>query len=311
MGGGGGVFSQYTPDKYKEKIRESLRTTRDEAFETEVAKFINELLAEYNSRDVEAVKEHIDEIKEIIEEEIGGTINLMFGGSVSKHTYVDGLSDVDVLVTIDKSDLSDLSPKEVLEYVGSRLSESLGNVQDIRVGNLAVTVVFSDGIEMQFLPAIKRGEGVKIPTGTENNWSNVIRPDKFAKRLTEVNQTNSGKVIPTVKIVKGINLQFPENQQLTGYHIESIAIEAFKRYPDSMPKTTKTMLQYFFKRAKDIVKTPITDKTGQSINVDEYLGPENSVKRSQISYTIDRMYRRMKNADTIGSIAEWSEILGE
>ena len=78
-----------------------------------------------------------------------------------------------------------------------------------------------------------------------------------------------------------------------------------------MPKTAKAMLKYFFKRAKDIVKTPIKDKTGQSINVDEYLGPENSVKRSQISNTIDRMYRRMKNADTIGSIAEWSEILGE
>jgi hypothetical protein len=71
------------------------------------------------------------------------------------------------------------------------------------------------------------------------------------------------------------------------------------------------MLRYFFKRAKDIVKTPIRDKTGQSINVDEYLGPENSVRRSQTSYTLDRMYRRMKNADTIGLIDEWSEILGE
>lgn len=310
MGGGGGVFSRYTPDDYKEKIRETTKTTRDEAFETTVSEMINKLLAEYNSRDVEAVKEHLDEIKEIIKEEIAGTLQLLFGGSVSKHTYVDGLSDIDVLVTIDKSDLYDLSPKKVLEYVSSRLEESLLGVEDISVGKLAVTVVFSDGIEIQLLPAIKHGEGVKIPTGKGDDWSNIIRPDKFAARLTKVNQSHGAKVIPVVKLVKGIISQFPENQQLTGYHIESIAIEAFKRYPDSR-QTTKAMLRYFFKRAKDIVKTPIRDKTGQSINVDEYLGPENSVRRSQTSYTLDRMYRRMKNADTIGSIAEWSEILGE
>ena len=311
MGGGGGVFSRYTPDEYKEKIRATTMTTRDEAFETTVSEMINKLLAEYNSRDVEAVKEHLDEIKEIIKEEIAGTLQLLFGGSVSKHTYVDGLSDIDVLVTIDKSDLYDLSPKKVLEYVSSRLEGRLRGVEDISVGKLAVTVVFSDGIEIQLLPAIKHDEGVKIPTGKGDDWSNIIRPDKFAARLTKVNQSHGAKVIPVVKLVKGLISQFPENQQVTGYHIESIAIEAFKRYPDYSPQTTKAMLRYFFKRAKDIVKTPIRDKTGQSINVDEYLGPENSVKRSQISYTIDRMYRRMKNADTIGSIDEWSKILGE
>lgn len=310
MGGGGGVFSRYTPGDYKEKIRETTKTTRDEAFETTVSEMINKLLAEYNSRNVEAVKEHLDEIKEIIKEEIAGTLQLLFGGSVSKHTYVDGLSDIDVLVTINKSDLYDLSPKKVLEYVSSRLEESLLGVEDISVGKLAVTVVFSDGIEIQLLPAIKHGEGVKIPTGKGDDWSNIIRPDKFAARLTKVNQSHGAKVVPVVKLVKGIISQFPENQQLTGYHIESIAIEAFKRYPDSR-QTTKAMLRYFFKRAKDIVKTPIRDKTGQSINVDEYLGPENSVRRSQTSYTLDRMYRRMKNADTSGSIDEWSEIFGE
>jgi len=191
------------------------------------------------------------------------------------------------------------------------LEESLVNVEDIRVGNLAVTVIFSDGIEIQLLPAIKHGEGFKIPTGRGNDWSKIIRPDKFATRLTEVNQSNGGKVIPAIKLVKGINSQFPENQQLTSYHIESIAIEAFKSYPDSKPKTTKTMLEHFFEKASETVKSPIKDKTGQSINVDEYLGPENSVNRFQISHALDRVYRRMKNADTVGSVEEWKSILGE
>lgn len=312
MGGGGGsAFNNHSPEEYQRKIRESLEKTRDEAYETEVAKFINEILADYNSRDVEAVRDHLDEIKEMIEEDIGGTTNLLFGGSVRKNTYVEGLSDVDILVTIEKSELSDLPPKDILEYVSSKLEESLVNVEDIRVGNLAVTVIFSDGIEIQLLPAIKHGDGFKIPTGRGNDWSKIIRPDKFATRLTEVNQSNGGKVIPAIKLVKGINSQFPENQQLTSYHIESIAIEAFKSYPDSKPKTTKTMLEHFFEKASETVKSPIKDKTGQSINVDEYLGPENSVNRFQISNTLDRVYRRMKNADTVGSIEEWKSILGE
>lgn len=311
-GGGGGVFSSYTPDEYKEKIREAREKTHDEAFETSVSEIINRLLVEYNNRDVEAIREHLEEIKEIIKEENVGTIQLLFGGSVSKHTYVDGLSDVDVLMTIDKSDLSELPPKKVLEYISSRLKEKLVGVQTINAGKLAVTVVFSDEIKIQILPAIKRGDGFKISTEKGNEWSNIIRPDKFATKLTELNQSQGAKVVPVIKLAKGIIAQFPENQELTGYHVESIAIEAFKRYPESMPKTTtKAMLKYFFKKAIEIVKTPIKDKTGQSINVDNYLGPENSPERLKISYTLNRMYGRMKNADAISSIEEWSAILEE
>jgi hypothetical protein len=310
-GGGGGVFSSHSPDKYKEKIKEAREKTRKEAVETLVAEIINKLLADYNRRDVEAIREHLEEIKEIIKDEDVGTIQLLFGGSVSKHTYLNGLSDVDVLMTIDKSDLSELPPKKVLEYVSSILKERLVDAQDIKVGNLAVKVVFSDGIMIEILPAIKHGEGFMISTEKGNEWSNIIRPDKFATRLTEVNQSCNGKVVPVIKLAKGIIAQFPENQQLTGYHVESIAIEAFKRYPESKPKTTKAMLTYFFKRATEIVKTPIRDKTSQSIHVDDYLGPENSPERSKINNNLNRTYERMKNADASTSVGEWSAILEE
>lgn len=310
-GGGGGVFSSYSPDEYKEKIREAREKTRDEAFETSLSEIINRLLADYNKRDVEAIGEHLEEIKEIIKEENVGTIQLLFGGSVSKHTYINGLSDVDVLMTIDKSDLFGLPPKKVLEYVSSRLKEKLVDVQDIKVGKLAVTVVFSDSIMIQILPAIKHGEGFMISTEKGNEWSNIIRPDKFATKLTEVNQSYNGKVVPVIKLAKGIIAQLPKNQQLTGYHVESIAMEAFKRYPESKPKTTKAMLTYFFKRAAEIVKTPIRDKTGQSIHVDDHLGLESSPERLKISYTLNRMHGRMKNADAIASVEEWSAILEE
>jgi len=311
-GGSGGYFGgSYTPDKYKEIIKETRKGTQDAQFETTVNEMINERLAGYD-RDSETTTEHLDEIKETIEEDDIGTIEIRFGGSVKKHTYVDGISDVDVLIIINKSDLSDASPQEVLNYVKTRLDDAnLRGVEDVRVGKLAVTVTFSDGEEIQLLPAIKREEGYKIPDRKGDKWSNVIRPDRFASKLTEVNQKCNGKVVPVVKLAKGIISQLPEDQQLSGYHVESIAIEVFKSYPDSRPKTPKAMLRYFFEKARDVVKSPIRDKTNQSIHVDDYLVQENSPERMRVSYTMDRIARKMKNADEVGSVEEWDAILGE
>ena len=312
MGGSGGVFGGgYTPEKYKKIIEETREQTQDARFETEVNGLIGEMLADYQ-RKTEITTEHLDDIKEIIEEDIGGTFEMRFGGSVSRHTYVDGLSDVDVLVIIDKSELSDALPQEVLNYIKMGLDHAnLQNIKDVRIGNLAVTVKFTDGEEIQLLPAVKRYEGYRIPGQNDDVWSNVIRPDKFATKLTQINQNCDGKVVPVVKLAKDIIARLPEDQQLSGYHIESLAIEVFKSYPSSNPNTPKAMLRYFFERAKEFVKSPIKDRTNQSIHVDDSLGKENSKQRLRIGYTLDRISRRMKNADEISSVEEWERILGE
>lgn len=310
--GGGGYSSGGSSDEYKEIIEETREKTKNVEYEARVNDRITEHLAESNARDAELTKEHLDELKEIVETDIGGTVDLRFGGSVSKHTYVEGLSDTDVLMLIEKTDLVDKNPQEVLKYIKSRLAEAhLRNVEDIRIGKLAVTVRYKDGTEIQLLPAVRKGDGYKIPSQKTGEWSNIIRPDKFASRLTEVNQSCNSKVIPVIKLVKRINSQLPEDQQLSGYHIESLAIEAFKSYPDSKEKTTKEMLKYFFEKAKNDVRSPIKDKTGQSIHVDDYLGAEDSRARMRISYTLDRVHRKMKNADELESIEEWDAILGE
>ena len=311
MGGSsGGVFGgDYTPEKYKKIIRESREQTQDRQFESQVNGMIGELLAEYQ-RNTDATTEHLSEIKEIIEEDIGGTLELRFGGSVSKHTYVEGLSDVDVLVIIDKSELTGASPEDVLSYIRTKLEgKNFKNVEDIRTGYLAVTVKFKDGEEIQLLPAVKKYEGYKIPGQNGQNWSNVIRPDKFASKLTQINQDNGGKVVPVVKLAKDIISRLPKDQQLSGYHVESLAIEVFKNY--SGPNTNKAMLRYFFENSKDLVKSPIKDRTNQSIHVDDYLGNEKSQKRMRMSYSIDRISRKMKNADEVGSIEEWEKIIRE
>lgn len=310
MGGSGGFFYRYKPDQIKPMVEEAAIKTRTEEFEVEVSDRLNELLIEYNDRDVEKIRSYLDKIKELLQEDIVGTVDLRFGGSITKRTYVDGLSDVDCLVHLKDPALQSMSPKDVLQYFKEKIEQRLGRFVDVSVGNLAVTIEYPDGTKIQLLPAIDRGAGVVIPASRGNTWSNVIHPDRFAERLTEVNQACNSKVVPAIKLVKGItNKLLPEKHHLTGYHIESLAIEVFKTYTGRM--TIKAMVERFFEGAKDLVMHTIKDKTGQSVHVDDYLGGENSRLRQTISNDLDNISRKIKNANTRAETSAWLEAIGE
>ncbi|NPE28135.1 nucleotidyltransferase [Methanococcoides sp. SA1] len=311
MGGSGGGFDYPSSNGYKAELEKIREESYDGTFETSANELIADKLGEANSRDAEKTRDYLDQMKEIIEGDIEGTVDLQFGGSVSKFTYVEGLSDVDVLLKINKSELSDKSPKEVLEYIKSRLESKITNVNEIKVGKLAVTVKYNDGTEIQILPSIKKGEGFKIPSRNGKNWSNIIRPDRFASRLTEVNQQLGGKVVPVIKMAKHINSKLPPEQQLSGYHIESLAIEIFKNNPDIPSRSNKTMLKYFYEKASEKVKSPINDSTNQSLHVDDYLYGKNSPQRVRMSYILSNTYKSMKAADDMKSVDSWNEILGD
>lgn len=191
--GGGGGFFDSSPKSLKDKVKESIESTESAEYDLKVSEFINDLLSNANNRNHEAINTHLDEIKTALEQDIEGTINIAFGGSVSKHTYVDGLSDVDSLVIINKTELLNSSPGEVKDYFAERLKERFPNTQ-IDIGKLAVTVRFSDA-EIQLLPAITGKDHTKIPDPSGNSWA-AIRPKEFAKALTRVNQEKGNKVVP-------------------------------------------------------------------------------------------------------------------
>ncbi len=313
MGGTGGFFpSKLKPEEIRKKIKESLDKSLDETkkeeFDTNTANLINDLLIQYNDRDTKKTQDKLEEIRKIIEKDIEDTIDLNFGGSISKHTYVDGLSDVDTLIIINNTELINKTPKQIQNFLMSRLEKELKNVKKVYKGNLAVTVEFKDGMAVQLLPAIKVTEGYKIASSDGKGWSN-INPKGFTDHLTRLNQTLGGKVVPTIKIVKSINAQFPEARQMTGYHVESLAIEALKTYRGE--KTSKALITRFFSKAKDFVLSPIKDKSKQSLHVDDYLGSKNSDARKSISHQLDIVCRKIRSADNTNSISLWKEILGE
>jgi predicted nucleotidyltransferase len=280
-----------------EKIQENERAVND---------FLQELASKLSQRDVEKIRVHLETLKKALEKEIDGTVELIFGGSVSKHTYAKGLSDIDMLVRLNNTLLSNAKPQEVLDVFAKAIKQRLPKTE-VKKGDLAVTVKFSSGHEIQLLPSIKTATGYKIANPGTNEWSNVIKPGKFAEKLTSVNIANGGKIIPMVKIFKSINAQLPKNSQLSGYHIESLAIDAFKN-KSSYPKTYKGLLQYFCEHASKAVLHPIKDSTGQSVHVDDYLGKSNSIERKRISNSLRILHKKMSQA---ASVEDWRDIIGD
>ena len=253
--------------------------------------YLRDRLREYNDRDTEAIRRHINGLRDALEQD-DDVIRPLFGGSLSRHTYVDGLSDVDVLMVINDSTLAGQSPKAAIKHMADLIQRRMPN-SDVSAGQMAVTIKYSDGIEVQVLPAVKTKSGLRVPEPRQNSWSRIVHPAKFAKRLTEVNQANGGRVVPTVKLIKALANRSAQSDdgRLSGYHTESLAIEAFKNYHG--PNDLKSMIERFTSFGSKAVLQPIRDSSGQSRFVDEYLGLQGSPQRQRAARNLRAINRSL------------------
>lgn len=294
-----------TAQSIRNAERASAQQTQQQQYETTVNNYLDGLLVTYNDRNVEVINRHLSEIERTLSSEIEGVVSLVFAGSVARHTYIDGFSDIDVLVLLNNTELVSFTPTQVKDYFYQRLLQRFPSKKDdIRAGRLAITINYSD-CDVQIVPSIKVGDHHKISNATGSDWMKV-RPVKFAKKLSEVNQ-NIGKVVPTIKLAKSIIAQLPVNQQINGYHCEALAINIFKNYDGA--KTTKAMLKYFFERASQAVLQSVKDSTNQTVHVDDYLGSSSNEKRKIISDSFLRIYRKMQNADGAKALDLWKGIV--
>ena len=118
----------------------------------------------------------------------------------------------------------------------------------------------------------------------------------------------SGKLVPTIKLAKGVLGSLPEGLKPSGYHVESMAINIFRGYHGGMKH--QDILRHFFAEAPNHILKPVKDSTGQSVHVDDSLGPADSPQRQTIARTLDRINRRIKNADAAQSLSVWRDVLG-
>lgn len=278
-GSGGSYIPQFKPPWIDDQVNGWLR----------------DKLRDYNDRDTEAINRHIRGLRSALEQPDTDVLPTRFGGSVSRHTYVDGLSDVDGLMRINDSSLAGQSPKDVIQKMAELIQRRMPNTK-VWTGNLAVNVRYSDGHVVQLLPAIRTRSGHRIADQTRNDWSGVIHPERFAKKLTQVNQANRGQVIPAIKLCKALahRLIRSDRDKITGYHIESLAVEAFKNYRG--PTDLKSMVKHLTNYSATAVQRPIKDSTGQSRYVDDYMGGQGSPARQKAAGNFRRMRDSIEDA---------------
>ena len=131
------------------------------------------LLAQYTRKNTQTVTQRLESVCGFLRQE-GDVVQTMFGGSVKKGTYVTGLSDVDVLLIVNQSSLVNQSPAKVIEYVRETIQHRLRQ-NTVSAGNLAVTVSYSDGTEIQILPAIRTNTGgVRIAEFGSTTWRGLM-----------------------------------------------------------------------------------------------------------------------------------------
>ena len=260
-------------------------------------RYCEELLSRYTRRNQQAVTRHLESLCNIIRDE-GHVVQTMYGGSVQRGTYVTGLSDVDVLLIVNQSSLLNQSPARVIQQVRRTVKGRLPN-NPVKAGNLAVTVGYASGIEIQVLPAIRTNSGgVRIAEPGSTSWSNVVHLENFSRRLAEVNDANNGRVVQVIKLAKALaNCHIRRSsRKFSGYHLESLAIPAFRNYRGS--QDPKSMLNHFLSHSVTAVRSPIADTTGQSGYVDDYLGPANSRLRNRASTYFSQMRANVNSCST-------------
>lgn len=309
MGSSGSGSSYRLNESEISRLREQAQARLERSHvDAEVNAFLQRQLVEINNRDTDKIGRRLDEIEQGLHDEVEEFERLLLGGSVAKHTYVDGLSDIDSLVVLTEEVVGDRKPEEMREEFRDLLTRHLnmGDVESIQVGRMAVTVVYRDGTEIQLLPAVQQGDSQAISSATGEEWAR-INPKEFSDRLTRINHDQAGAVVPGIKVAKAViaNL-LPEDARPSGYHVEALAVAAFEGYDGA--RTPKAMAERFFEAASEDVLRPIRDVTGQSRFVDDSLGDAGSSARRSLARRFGQIAKRMRDS---ASVSDWQALLGE
>src|SRR4051812_3174104 len=130
------TFSSVSPGDLQKKIRDAELEAAEKEFSPRLARRLNDLLSRVNDRDEVKTSQRLDQVRSVLGRELENEFVLRFGGSVAKHTFVDGISDVDMLVvmrgTVD-------NPRSVLDQLSTRLSVKLKKQASVSTGRMAVT----------------------------------------------------------------------------------------------------------------------------------------------------------------------------
>ena len=149
-------------------------------------------------------------------------------GSYSRHTAIEMIPDVDVLLFVPDDQL-ERTPNAVLVQVRGVLQDYPAAVINTEGQRRSVRLELpADDLHLDIVPAAAENgldHALKVPDRAQEEW---IQSDPlgYAARLTDVNQANGDKLVPLIKLLKAWRDEQMERRRPKSYVLEVMLLYA-------------------------------------------------------------------------------------
>ena len=189
------------------------------------------LLTRINPPDdrVETAASRVNELRDYLTEHDFPTTSpdTRLSGSYSRHTAIERIQDVDVLVFVPRSQL-DRTPNAVLIELHGVLKDFPGGAIDTRGQRRSVRITLeADDLHLDVVPSVLDGDlsrPIRVPDRHQETW---IRSDPlgYAERLSGLNKEHGGKLVPLIKLFKAWRDEQMKRRRPKSYVLEVILLE--------------------------------------------------------------------------------------
>ena len=242
--------------------------------------------------------------------EASDRVELLLGGSGASDPPLEGLTDADAVVVLEGESIAapELQPSALPGVLAQQLRRAPGNPPsdgaiEIGAGRLSVTVSANGHDRLRLVPAVRRGHSVAMADARGEGWFG-LSPVFFASVLQSENTRHGGRLVPVIRLAKLALSGQHAGADLNGYHVETLAIAVGRGYDG--PPTVHSMLAHVLMGAADAVLRPLVNASGESLHIDDDLGPPNSAERSRIAETLADLGRRMAESKTA---TDWERLV--
>ncbi len=254
---------------------------------------IKKSLGKTSKEEIFKIQKKINWITEIIKSEMDVPIQFFLSGSIIKGTYVHGLSDIDILIFLNKKDLSNAKPKIIQNRILNILKKYFSK-QNMKKDKEAVNVFINKNhVKVQIVPAVFKNEKIFFPTIGGERWKR-INPDIFSNLLKEQDKKLKRKLTLSIRIAKIIMSNFSKNYCLTSHHLEVLSYLSSK---NSKNKSILDLLSNIFSYSSNRIMGPVKDSSRQVKSIDEYLGPKGNLKRKRISNKLKEISEKINKEE--------------
>ncbi len=173
--------------------------------------------------------DRVNELREFLAEHEYATTSphTRLSGSYGRHTAIELIQDVDVLVFIPEDQL-DRTPHAALLELNKVLQDFPGGAIDTRGQRRSVRITLeADDIHLDVVPAVMTGDledPLEVPDRPRAKWI-PSDPLGYAARLSKLNQDHGGKLVPLIKLLKAWRDEQMKRRKPKSYVLEVILLE--------------------------------------------------------------------------------------